>query len=201
MIKLHLNLSYSFFIRIAKFSLVGISLMLIVLTLFNNKSFDDNKVFATDYKLTDEFKNSSHVLVSPSFIGIDKKKNPFKVSASKARKKNKNENIFDLIYPQGELKSEDGNFYLEGKEGIFYKPEKILKIFGDVKFSDKEMFLFNTTEAIIDFKTKTIIGNKKINGAKHNSTISSEGFYIEQKTNKILFKGKSKLVLNKEYNQ
>ena len=87
MIKLHLNLSYSFFIRIAKFSLVGISLMLIVLTLFNNKSFDDNKVFATDYKLTDEFKNSSHVLVSPSFIGIDKKKIPLKCLPPKQERK------------------------------------------------------------------------------------------------------------------
>jgi len=201
MTKLHFNLSYSIFIRITKFSLVGISLMLIVLTLFNNNSLDDNKIFTSNHNLTDEFKNSSHVLVSPSFIGIDKKKNPFKVSASKASKKNKSENIFDLIYPKGELKSEDSNFYLEGKKGIFYKPEKILKLFGDVKFSDKDMFLFNTTEAIIDFKTKTIIGNKKINGAKRNSKISSEGFYIEQKTNKILFKGKSKLVLNKEYNK
>ena len=200
MIKLHFNLSYSIFIRIAKFSLVGISFALILLTLFNNKSFDNNKIFASNYKLSDEFMNSSHVLVSPSFIGIDKKKNPYKVSASKASKKNNNENIFDLIYPQGELKSEDSNFYLEGKKGIFNKPEKILKLFEEVKFTDKEMFLFNTAEAIIDFKKKTITGNKKISGAKHNSTITSEGFYIEQKTNKILFKGKSTLVLNKEYN-
>ena len=65
-------------------------------------------------------------------------------SNRRARKKNSSEDIFDLIYPQGELKSDDSNFYLEGKEGTFYKPEKILKLFGDVKFSDRNMFFFNT---------------------------------------------------------
>ena len=174
-------LSYSLFIRMAKFILFGVSLVLIVLTLINNKSFENSKIFSSNYNLTDEFKNSSHVLVRPSFIGIDKKKNPYKISAEKARKKNSSEDIFDLTFPQGELKSEDSNFYLEGKEGTFYKPEKILKLFGDVKFSDRNMFFFDTTEAIIDFKNKTITGNKKIKGEKENSTISSEGFHIEQK--------------------
>ena len=80
---------------------------------------------------------------------------------------------------------------------MFDKPKQFLKLKGNVVFSDKEMFSFETSEATMDFKKKLVLGQEKVTGKKKNSTILSEGFEIEQKKNKIIFKGKSKLVLRK----
>ena len=108
--------------------------------------------------------------------------------------------VFNLENPKGELIKDGEFFFLEGNNGIFNKPQQILELKGKVIFSDKKMFSFNTSEATMDFNKKVIVGEKKVKGKKINSTIFAEGFKIEQKTNKIIFKGKSKLVLSKKTN-
>ena len=89
---------------------------------------------------------------------------------------------------------------MEGNQGVFDKPNQFLKLTGEVVFSDKKKFSFHTSEATMDFKKKIILGKQKVSGKKENSTIFSEGFQIEQKTNKIIFTGKSKLTLSNNNN-
>ena len=190
------KLSYSLVVKILKYFLVVLSLVIIFLTFYNKNSLNfvpknDNE------KVIDEFSSSSQVLLGPIFIGLDKKKQPYKVSASKASKVEDSIEIFNLENPKGEIVNNEEIYHLQGNKGLFDKPKQFLKLKGNVVFSDKEMFSFETSEATMDFKKKLVLGQEKVTGKKKNSTILSEGFEIEQKKNKIIFKGKSKLVLRK----
>ena len=193
------HFNYSTAVKSTKYFFVILSFGLITLALYNNNSLKVNLV-STDTKITDEFYDSNQILIGPSFLGLDKKKQPFKISASKAFKINSDKEVFNLENPKGELIKDGEFFFLEGNNGIFNKPQQILELKGKVIFSDKKMFSFNTSEATMDFNKKVIVGEKKVKGKKINSTIFAEGFKIEQKTNKIIFKGKSKLVLSKKTN-
>ena len=190
------KMTYTFFVKAMKYSLMMLAIGIVFLALYNRNSLKLDLTLENN-KITDEFFNSSQVLIGPKFLGLDKKKQPYKVSASKAMKINNKIDIFNLEDPKGEITSSSEIFFLEGNEGIFDKPNQFLKLKGEVIFSDKKKFSFHTSEATMDFKKKIILGKEKVSGKKKNSTIFAEGFQIEQKTNKIIFTGKSKLTLLK----
>ena len=69
---------------------------MIVLILINKSSLNlKNKGKAITY-IKDDFSSASQVLLGPTFIGLDKEKKPFKVSAAKATKLNNSTEVFDL---------------------------------------------------------------------------------------------------------
>ena len=199
MIEFKKKITYTFFVKIMKYGLMFLAISIIFLALYNRNTLQLDLTLENN-KITDEFFNSSQILIGPKFLGLDKKKQPYKVSASKAMKVNNKNDIFNLEYPKGEITSSSEIFFLEGKEGVFDKPNQFLKLSGEVVFSDKKKFSFHTSEATMDFKKKIILGKQKVSGKKENSTIFSEGFQIEQKTNKIIFTGKSKLTLSNNNN-
>ena len=53
------------------------------------------------------------------------------------------------------------------------------------------------TEVFFDFKDQILFGEEKVVGIQNNSRISSEGIKIINKENRIIFTGKSKLLLKK----
>jgi len=57
---------------------------------------------------------------------------------------------------------------------------------------------FSTTEVFFDFKDQVLFGDKTVRGIKNNSTIVSQGIKIFNKENKIIFTGKTKLLLANE---
>ena len=199
MIEFKKKITYTFFVKIMKYSLMFLAISIIFLALYNRNTLKLDLTLENN-KITDEFFNSSQILIGPKFLGIDKKSQPYKVSASKAMKVNNKNDIFNLEYPKGEITSSSEIFFLEGNQGVFDKPNQFLKLTGEVVFSDKKKFSFHTSEATMDFKKKIILGKQKVSGKKENSTIFSEGFQIEQKTNKIIFTGKSKLTLSNNNN-
>ena len=199
MIEFKKKITYTFFVKIMKYGLMFLAISIIFLALYNRNTLKLDLTLENN-KITDEFFNSSQILIGPKFLGIDKKSQPYKVSASKAMKVNNKNDIFNLEYPKGEITSSSEIFFLEGNQGVFDKPNQFLKLTGEVVFSDKKEFSFHTSEATMDFKKKIILGKHKVSGKKENSTIFSEGFQIEQKTNKIIFTGKSKLTLSNNNN-
>ncbi len=199
MIEFKKKITYTFFVKIMKYGLMFLAISIIFLALYNRNTLKLDLTLENN-KITDEFFNSSQILIGPKFLGLDKKRQPYKVSASKAMKVNNKNDIFNLEYPKGEITSSSEIFFLEGNQGVFDKPNQFLKLTGEVVFSDKKKFSFHTSEATMDFRKKIILGRQKVSGKKENSTIFSEGFQIEQKTNKIIFTGKSKLTLSNNNN-
>ena len=128
-------------------------------------------------------------------MGLDRKEQPFKISAVQAIRYNDDEHIFNLDQPFGEIETSEEKFFIFGKTGIFDNEKQKLFLSGDVEFTNKGSMKFNTTKAEFDFKKQVLSGKNKIIGQQNKSTIKAEGFKVFNRENKIIFTGKSSLTL------
>ena len=193
-------MNYTVFIKSLKYILLFFSVAIILLAIYNNGSIKREKV-NSDFSYNDnDFQSVKQILHKPTFIGIDKKNQPFKVMARKAIRLKEKPNIFNLEKPTGEINSGKDKFFLSGDKGLFNKNVDQLEIKGNVKFKDGENMTFTTSEMYFDFKKEVLSGNNKVNGKKNNSVIVSEGFKIFNNGEQIFFTGKTKLKLINEKN-
>lgn len=191
-------MKYSIFIRSLKFIFSGTSILIILLIIYNNTSFKKNIIISDSSFDNDDFKAITQVLHNPTFIGTDKKEQPFRVMADKATRFKSTPDIFNLEKPTGEIKSGKEKFFLSGDIGIYNKQIQQLNVKGNVMFKDEKNMIFKTSEMYFDFKEEILSGNKKVNGEKSNSHIISEGFKIFNNGEKIFFTGKTKLTLSND---
>ena len=193
-------MNYSVFIKSLKYILVFFSILIFILVIYNNNPMERQKIY-NDFSYDEiDFQSFKQVLHKPTFIGIDKKNQPFKVMANKATRLKLEPNIFNLEKPTGEINSGKDKFFLSGDKGIFNKNDDQLKVKGNVKFNDGENMTFTTSEMYFDFKAEVLSGNKRVNGKKNNSVIVSEGFKVLNNGEQIFFTGKTKLKLINEKN-
>jgi len=164
----------------------------------NNNSYDIKEMSTNEAFEESEFQSVNQVLLKPTFMGIDKKRQPFIVSARKATRYRNSPDIFNLEEPIGEIVSGKEKYFLSGKVGVFDKRIQQLKVEGDVEFNDGDSLVFNTSEVYFDFKKELLFGKKKVEGKKNNSLIISEGLKIFNRENKIIFTGKTKLTLKND---
>ena len=191
-------MTYSKFIKTIKFVFLGISVLMLLLIVINNKQ-NQIKIIGEKFSYTEKIDGSiNQVLVKPIFMGLNKKEQPFKVTASKATRFKEESNTFYLENPVGEILIENDKYFLSGNSGVYDKNIQELKINGDVKFNNNLDLKFSTTEVLFDFKDQILFGEKAVSGYRNNSKIDSQGIKILNKENKIIFTGKTKLLLKNE---
>ena len=193
-------MKYSIIIKSLKYFLISISIVILILLAIK---ITPNKV---DVQSTVSFENesfssASQILSKPLFIGLDKKKKPFKVSALKATRYNDNQDEFNLEKPKGEIETNSEKFFMNGDFGVYNKKSQLLTVEGDVNLTDKISMEFKTSKAFFDFKKEILFSNTEVVGRKKHSLIKAEGFKILNKKNKIIFTGKSKLILRNDKNK
>ena len=191
-------MTYSKFIKTIKFIFLAISILMLVLIIINNRQ-NQIKIVGEKFSYTEKIDGSiNQVLVKPIFMGLNKKEQPFKVTASKATRFKEESNTFYLENPVGEILIDNDKYFLSGNNGIYDKNIQELKINGDVKFNNNLDLKFSTTEVLFDFKDQILFGEKAVSGYRNNSKIDSQGIKILNKENKIIFTGKTKLLLKNE---
>ena len=191
-------MTYSKFIKTIKFVFLGISVLMLLLIVINNRQ-NQIKIIGEKFSYTEKIDGSiNQVLVKPIFMGLNKKEQPFKVTASKATRFKEESNTFYLENPVGEILIDNDKYFLSGNSGVYDKNIQELKINGDVKFNNNLDLKFSTTEVLFDFKEQVLFGEKSVSGYRNNSKIDSQGIKILNKENKIIFTGKTKLLLKNE---
>ena len=191
-------MTYSKFIKTIKFVFLGISILMLLLIVINNRQ-SQIKIVGDKFSYSEKIDGSiNQVLVDPIFMGLNKEEQPFKVTASKATRFKEETNTFYLENPIGEILIDNNKYYLSGNNGVYDKNIQELKINGDVKFNNNLDLKFSTTEVFFDFKKQILFGEKAVSGYRNNTKIDSQGIKILNKENKIIFTGKTKLLLKNE---
>ena len=188
--------SYSFYINGLKKFLFTFSFFLIVLT-FLNKSVD---VF-TDFNSNEKYNidEAEEVVINPKFLGLDKKKRPYEVLASKAQKVSHKDKTYFLYQPSGKIKSQNNKIiFLKSDKGTFDQINQTVYLYENVELKNSDGSVFKTNSATIDLKTNEIFGTEIISGISEKGNIVSEGFNIFDEGNKIIFNGKTNLILKKQ---
>jgi len=188
-----MSLDYSFYINTLKKVLFIISFVLLVL-MFLNKTVQ--KFTETTSKENFNTNQEEQIVIEAKFIGLDKNKKPFTIRAEKAKKAKSNENLYRLEMPSGEIKDNSGNIlFLKSMKGEFNQNSQEIFLFKNVELIREDGLLFETEEAMIDLKTNDIFGKKEVSGKNKEGKIFSSGFSITEEGNKILFKGKTNLLI------
>ena len=191
-------MTYSKFIKTIKFVFLGISILMLLLIVINNRQ-NQIKIVDEKFSYTDKIDGSiNQVLVKPIFMGLNKKEQPFKVTASKATRFKEESNTFYLENPIGEISIDNDKYFLSGDNGVYDKNIQELKINGNVKFNNNLDLKLSTTEVLFDFKDEVLYGEEAISGHRNNSKIDSQGIKKLNKENKIIYTGKTKLLLKNE---
>tara|TARA_X000001036_G_scaffold394076_1_gene394155 strand:+ start:492 stop:1070 length:579 start_codon:yes stop_codon:yes gene_type:complete len=191
-------MTYSKFIKTIKFVFLGISILMLLLIVINNRQ-SQIKIVGNKFSYSEKIDGSiNQVLVKPIFMGLNNKEQPFKVTASKATRFKEQTDTFYLENPIGEILIDNDKYYLSGNNGVYDKNIQELKINGDVKFNNNLDLKFSTTEVFFDFKKQVLFGEKAVSGYRNNTKIDSQGIKILNKENKIIFTGKTKLLLKNE---
>ena len=133
------------------------------------------------------------LLVVFSFFFILNKNISPKNIASSNKIENKSNN--DILNPMFTLNNKKETIKVTAKEGNFISKNLII-LKNNVLFnSDK--FSISSNEVIFDNKNQTAKSIKKSEFLSKNTKITSQGFIITDKGNKIEFNGKTKLIINK----
>ena len=186
------RINYTLYINLLKKTLWVLSIVLVILIFFN-KSL---KIYL-NLDLKEEFNDidSKQLIVNPEFLSTDKKNRPFILRAKKAKRKENSDNIYILDSPSGNLENNGGFINLKSIEGKFDQDKEMVFLFNDVKFENDIGYKFSTEYAHINLNSNEVFGNKKIRGISEKGEINSEGFKIINEGNKIIFLGKTKLVI------
>ena len=193
-------MKYSIVINSLKYSLISISIVILVLLAIKITPTKTDVQSTVSFE-NESFSSASQILSKPLFIGLDKKKKPFKVSALKATRYNDNQDEFNLEKPKGEIETNSEKYFMNGDFGVYNKKSQLLTVEGDVNLTDKISMEFKTSKAFFDFKKEILFSNTDVVGRKKHSLIKAEGFKIFNKKNKIIFTGKSKLILRNNKNK
>ena len=191
-----MNLNYSFYINALKKVLFIISFLLIVLMFLNKTVQKFTEITSKDDFNTDQ---GEQIVIEPKFIGLDKNKKPFTIRAEKAKRTRTNENLYKLEMPSGEIKDSSGDMiFLKSSEGEFDRMNQKIFLYKNVELSREDGLFFETEEAMIDLKTNNIFGKTEVSGRDKKGKIFSNGFSITEEGNKILFKGKTNLLIKQK---
>ena len=99
----------------------------------------------------------------------------------------------DIAEPKFAINNDSKKIYITANEGNFLNKNEIL-LKDNVKFKSNE-FSIETEEVIFNRNNQTAKSNTKAFFKSKNTTISSDGFDINDKGNNIIFYGKSYIVL------
>lgn len=187
---------YSRYVVFMKFILPLIALILVATIMIWPQLHVLDETFSialTDVKLSAK---ESPNMVNARFVGADQKKQPFSITADIARNLLKDTTEIELEMPKADITVSDGSWLvLTANSGVYNQKGKVLSLEGAVNLFHDSGYEFKTKVANIDLNRGIAISNEPVKGQGPFGHLQAEGFRIEEKGNKIIFSGRSKLIL------
>lgn len=140
-------------------------------------------------------------MVHPRYQGIDKRGEPFTITANSAVKTKPTSDVVELEKPQADITLNRGNWVtLKADYGAYREQDQQLDLIGSVDLFHDDGYEFKTLSAHIDFVTNYAEGDDPVQGQGPAGDIRSQGFRIYDKGERVLFTGKTHLLLRPRAN-
>lgn len=188
---------YSFFVFIMKFILPGLAIVTLAIALLWPTLNQAQKTIRDSAKIKvspDQIKNFE--MLAPKLVGTDKDNRPFRISAKSARQASAKADSVTLIEPKANMTLEKGRWVaLSAKRGVYSQKKKTLHLSGNVNLYHDANYTFKTEDAIVDMNGRNAWGNKPVSGSGPSATIHAQGFRTYDRGGRVVFTGKSRVVL------
>jgi len=135
-------------------------------------------------------------LVRARYIGTDKKNRAYMVTAEMANQVSPESDQITLSAPAADITLEDGKWLaMTAKSGEFGQKAQTLLLWGEVSIFHDDGYSFHTETVSVDLKQGSAEGDQPVVGFGPAGRLEAEGFRIIDKGRRVVFTGKSKLVL------
>jgi len=194
--RLSLRDRYSIFVGFMKIMLPALAAALILLVVaWPHISGERDKFQLSVANIgADQLENPS--MLNARFDGIDQDNQPYSLTADMATQSRRSEDVIELELPKADITLSDGTWLaLTARTGEFDRETRQLDLFGTVSLFHDKGFELQTSRARIDLEAGTASGDHPVQGFGVSGSIQSEGFEILERGQRIIFTGRSQLVL------
>lgn len=185
---------YSRFVTLMKYALpvvAGSVLLLVVVWPEFKPKPERFAVGISDLKVNVE---GGQRVVNARFTGVDSENRPFSITAD-AVVQDADDGV-KLTKPKADVTlAGDSWVAIAAPQGTFWRKPRVLNLVGGVDLFHDDGYEFQTEEARIDFRIGAASGDTPVKGHGPFGTVDAEGFRIVESGNRIIFNGKSRLVI------
>ena len=141
-------------------------------------------------------------VLSARFTGVDSENRPFSVTADAVVQEADGDNAVKLTQPKADVTLAKNSWVaISAPQGRFWRHQEVLNLVGGVDLFHDAGYEFRTEEARIDFHNAAATGDTPVWGHGPFGTVNAEGFSILDSGDRIIFNGKSSLVIFPAANQ
>ncbi len=135
-------------------------------------------------------------MINPVYQAYDENKNPYNIMAQKAKRDIEEPDLLILEQPRAKLVAEnDKTFELTANRGDYQQDLGALVLSGDVLLFEDEGYELAAKMLSIDLQEGVAMSDSPVYGRGPHGNISSEGLMIDKNQNKVIFEGKTKIIL------
>lgn len=135
-------------------------------------------------------------MIEPRYAGIDRQGRPYVVTAAVGRQVPDRQDLMSLEKPRADMQAHNGAaVVVTAATGVYQQQAQLLDLFGDVTVTHQNGTRFVTEAARVDTAHDAAAGSDPVEGHGPSGDIWAQGFRIFDKGDRILFTGKSRVVL------
>lgn len=187
---------YSIFVGFMKVLLPALAAALMLLVVaWPQFTVDDGGFRLSVSKLAPD-QADSLTMLNARFDGLDEKDRPYMLTADMATQSDREKDRIDLELPKADITLQDGAWLaLTARQGLYRRESQMLDLSGSVSLFHDQGFELLTESAQVDLDRGTVSGNQPIQGQGEMGLIEAEGFRVYDRGARILFTGKSHMVI------
>jgi lipopolysaccharide export system protein LptC len=133
------------------------------------------------------------------FAGIDERDRKYTVTADLAKQSPEDPDAVNLDHPRAEISLRTGEWVeVVADRGRLQRSAKLLDLGGAITVRHSDGFELQTTHARLNIETRTAAGDEPIEGSGPLGRIRAEGFQVLDDGKRILYLGRTHLIVYNE---
>ena len=188
--------AYSRFVWLMKYALPLIAGVVLLLVIVWPEIKSKGKRFPVKLSNLNIETSGGQRVINARFTGVDSKNRPFSVTADTVLQEVEMKQEVELTQPKADITLASKSWVaIAAPSGVFRRNREELHLFGGVDLFHDAGYEFRTRKATIGLKNGKATSNTKVNGQGPFGTIEAQGFLVTDNGSRVLFTGKSRLVL------
>lgn len=188
---------YTRFVGMMKMVLPAVAALVLGLVLIWPQIVDKNERFRVSFSNINTKDVDTLSMVNARYFGTDKENQPFSVTADTANEASKGAKAVELEAPKADIMTKDGQWLvLSAENGLYSQPSSTLDLLGNVNLFHDKGYEIHTLSAQADLKQGSASGDDKVQGQGPFGALTSDGFRLYDKGARIVFTGRTHLVLD-----
>jgi lipopolysaccharide export system protein LptC len=188
--------SYTRFANSMRIVLPLVAVAIIVLVVAWPQITEKPKKFSLSLTSVTTTETGTQQIINARFTGTDSKNRPYSVTADTASQVKNKPDMIELAFPKADMTLRTGAWLaLSAETGQLNRKNQELDLQGKVNLFHDKGYELSTSVAKIFMKDGVASGDKPVTGQGPAGTIKSAGFRILDGGRRVIFTGRSELVL------